>query len=78
MMNEPGRLHDAGSVRIRQPDRTGGAALPVAHEEGRDLRLWCEFFRLVFSYRVRDVCGPRGSSEYARRAGVLDGVRPLR
>ena len=29
-MEEPGRLHDAALVRIRQPDRTGGAALPVA------------------------------------------------
>src|SRR5882724_8742143 len=28
-MEEPGRLHDAALVRIRQPDRTGGAALPV-------------------------------------------------
>ena len=46
-MEEPGRFHDATSVRIRQPDRTGGAALPVAHEKGRDLRLWCEFFHLA-------------------------------
>jgi hypothetical protein len=34
-MEEPGRLHDAALVRIRQPDRTGGAALPVADEKGR-------------------------------------------
>jgi hypothetical protein len=39
---EPGRFNDAALVRIRQPDRTGGAALPVADEKGRDLRLWCE------------------------------------
>ena len=70
-----GRFHDATWVRIRRPDRTGGAALA---EKGRDLRLWCEFFRLVFPFLVRDVCGPRGSSEYTRRAGVLDGVRRLR
>ena len=76
-MEEPGRSHDATSVRIRQPDRTGGAALPVAHEKGRDLRLWCEFFRLAFPSRVRDVCGPRGSSEYTQRAGVSGGVRQL-
>ena len=38
-MEEPGRFHDATLVRIRQPDRTGGAALPVAHGKGRDLRL---------------------------------------
>ena len=50
----------------------------LEREKGRDLRLWCEFFRLVFPSRVRDVCGPRGSSEYTRRAGVLDGVRRLR
>ena len=76
-MEEPGRFPDATLVRIRQPDRTGGAALPVAHEKGRDLRLWCEFFRLVFSSRVRDVYGPRGSSEYTQRAGGLGGVRQL-
>ena len=76
-MEEPGRIHDATLVRIRQPDRTGGAALPVAPEKGRDLRLRCEFFRLVFPSRVRDVCGPRGSSEYTQRAGVLGGVRQL-
>jgi hypothetical protein len=29
MRMEPGRFHDATLVRIRQPDRTGGAALPV-------------------------------------------------
>ena len=77
-MEEPGRFRDATSVRIRQPDRTGGAALPVADEKGRDLRLWCEFFRLAFPSRVRDVCGPRGSSEYTQRAGVSGGVRQLR
>jgi hypothetical protein len=35
----PGRFRDPTLVRIRRPDRTGGAALPVAHEKGRDLRL---------------------------------------
>jgi hypothetical protein len=77
-MEEPGRFHDATLVRIRQLVRSGGAALPVAHEKGRDLRLWCEFFRLAFPSRVRDVCGPRGSSEYTQRAGVSGGVRQLR
>jgi len=77
-MEEPGRLHDAASVRIRQPDRAGGAALPVADEKGRDRRLQCEFFRLAFPSLVRDVCGPRGSSEYTQRAGVSGGVRQLR
>jgi hypothetical protein len=57
-MEEPGRFHDATSVRIRQPDRTGGAALPVVREKGRDLRLWYEFFRLVFPSPVREACGP--------------------
>jgi len=76
-MEEPGRFHDASLVRIRQPDRTGGAALPVANEKGRDLRLWCEFWRLAFPSRVRDACGPRGSSEYTQRAGVSGGVRQL-
>ena len=74
-MQEPGRVRDATLVRIRQRDRTGGAALQVAHEKGRDLRLWCEFFRLVFPSRVRDVYCPRGGSEYTQRAGVLGGVR---
>jgi hypothetical protein len=76
-MEEPGRFHDATLVQIRQPDRTGGAALQVAHEKSRDLRLWCEFFRLVFPSRVRNVYGPRGSSEYTQRAGVSGGVRQL-
>ena len=61
-MEEPGRLHDAASVRIRQPDRAGAAALPVADEKGRDRRLQCEFFRLAFPSLVRDVCGPRGTT----------------
>jgi hypothetical protein len=47
-MEEPDVFRDTRLARIRQPDRTGGAALPVAHEKGRDLRLWCEFFRLAF------------------------------
>ena len=64
-------------VRIRQPDHTGGAGLPVAHEKGRDLRLWCEFCRLVFPSRVRDACGPRGSSEYTQRGHVSGGVGQL-
>ena len=76
-MEELGRFHDATLVRIRQPDRTGGAALPVAHEKGRDLSLWCEFFRLVFLSPVRDVYGPRGSSEYTQRGDVLGGVGQL-
>src|SRR5260370_27874660 len=75
---ELGRFHDAASVRIRQPDRTGGAALPVADEKGRDRLLRCEFFPLAFPSLVRDVCGPRGSSEYTQRAGVSGGVRQLR
>jgi hypothetical protein len=49
-MEEPGRFHDATLVRTRQPVRNGGAAFPVAHEKGRDLR--CEFFRLAFPSRV--------------------------
>jgi hypothetical protein len=77
-MQEPGRFRDATLVRIKQPDRTGGAALPVEHEKGRDLSLWCEFFRLAFPSRVRDVCGPRGRSEYTQRACVSGGVRQLR
>src|SRR5258708_32297729 len=62
-MEEPGRLHDAALVRIRQPDRTGGAALPVADEKGRDRRRRCEFFRLAFPFPVRAVVGPRGSDQ---------------
>ncbi len=73
-MREPGRFRDPMLVRIRRPDRTGGAALPVAHEKGRDLTLWCEFSRLAFPSRARDACGPRGSSE-TQRAGVSGGVR---
>src|SRR5260221_7065922 len=76
-MQEPGRFRDAvGSDR--QPDRTGGVTLPVAHEKGRDLRLCCDFFGLAFPSPVRDACGPRGSSEYTPRAGVSGGVRQLR
>jgi hypothetical protein len=76
-MKEPGRFRDATLLRIRQPDRTGGAALPVAHVKGRDLRIWCAFFRLAFLSRVRDACGPHGSSEYTQRAAVSGGVRQL-
>src|SRR6266403_2617254 len=65
-MAEAGRFHDATLVRIRQPYRTGGAALPVVHEKRRDLRLWCEFCRLAFPSPVRDACGPRGSSDILR------------
>ncbi len=32
----PVYFRDATLVRIRQPDRTGGAALPVAHEKRRN------------------------------------------
>jgi hypothetical protein len=53
-MEEPGRFHDATLLRIRQPDRTGAAALPVADEKGRDLLLRREFFRLAFPSRVRE------------------------
>ena len=77
-MEEPGRFHDATLVRIRQPDRTGGATLPVVDEKGPDRLLRCEFFRLAFPSLARDVCGPRGSSEYTPRAGVSGGVRQLR
>jgi len=76
-MEEPGRFHDVALVRIRQLDRTGGAALPVADERERDRRLRCEFFRLAFPSLVRDVCGPRGSSVNTQRAGVSGGVRQL-
>src|SRR6267378_3857477 len=47
-MGELRRFRDATLVRIRQPDHTGGAVLPVAHEKGR-----C---RLAFPSRVRDAC----------------------
>jgi hypothetical protein len=50
-MEEPGRFHDATLVRIRQLDRTGGAALPVADEKGRDRRQRCEFFQVAFVNR---------------------------
>jgi hypothetical protein len=76
-MEECGRFRGATLVRTRQPDRTGGAGLPVAYEKECDLRLWCEFSRLAFPSRVRDACGPRGSSEYTLRAGVSGGVRQL-
>ena len=47
-MEEAGRFRDTTSIRIRQPDRTGGAALPVAYQIGRDQRLCCEFCSLAF------------------------------
>jgi hypothetical protein len=65
-------------VRIKQPDRTGGVTHPVAHEKGRDLRPYCDFFGLAFPSPVRDACGPHGSSEYTQTAGVSGGVRQLR
>ena len=53
-MEEPGRFHDATLVRIRQPDRPGGAALPVADEKGRDrlLRRACERGLLLSAHKV--------------------------
>src|SRR5882762_2883783 len=43
-MREPGRFRDPTLVRIRRPDRSGGAALPVAHEilseAGWDMSKW--------------------------------------
>jgi hypothetical protein len=72
-MQEFRRFRDAKLVRITQPDRSGGAAHPVAHEKGRDPRLWCEFYRVAFPSRVRDACGLRGSSERIQRTNVSDG-----
>ena len=77
-MEDPGRFHDATLVRIRQPGRSGGAALKVVVGKGRDLRLWYEFCHLAFPSRVRDACGPHDSSEYTQRGGVSGGVRQLR
>jgi hypothetical protein len=77
-MDEPGRSDDATLLRIRQPDRTGGAALPIADEKRCDRLLRCEFFRLAFPSLVRDVRGPHDSSEFTQRAVVSSGVRQLR
>ena len=77
-MEESGRFHDVTLVRIRQLDRTGGAALPVAPLIGPDPKLRIEFCRQVSPSQVRDVCGPRGSSEYTHRAVVSGGVRQPR
>src|ERR1035438_5223507 len=73
-MEEPGRFRDATLVRIRQPDRTGGAALPGAHEKGRDLMLWCEFFRLAFPQWLRRSEPKRKK----RRRGITRMRRSLR
>ncbi len=51
-------------IRIRQLDHTGGAALPIAHEKERDLRLPKEFCRSAFPSRVRDAFGPHGTSRH--------------
>src|SRR5260370_36123675 len=55
-MEESRRFRDARMVRIRQLGRTGGAALPIAHEKGRDLRLWRECCRRACPSRVRNAC----------------------
>jgi len=73
-MEEPGRFHDATLVRIRQPDRTGGAALPVAPLNGPDPKLRIEFCRQVSPSQVRDACGPHDGNEHTRRAIASDGV----
>src|SRR5260370_38463767 len=49
----PRRFRDAGLGRIRQPDRTVGAALPVALEKGHDPRLRAAFFPPAFPSRYR-------------------------
>jgi hypothetical protein len=77
-MEECGRFRDATLVRIRQPDRTGGAALRVAHEKECDPRLWRKFCRSALPSRVQGACGPRGSSGHTRRGVASDGVHRAR
>jgi hypothetical protein len=64
-------------IRIRQLDRNDAGGLPIAPEKGPNLRLPNEFCRSAFPSRVRDACGPHGSSEYTQRADVSGGVRQL-
>ena len=77
-MEECGRFRDATLVRIRQPDRTGGAALRVAPEKECDPRLWRKFCRSALPSRVQGACGPRGSSGHTRRGVASDGVHRAR
>jgi len=53
---------------LRQPDRNDDAALPVAHETRRVLRLGPAFYSWVFPSPIPDACGPRHSSEHIQRA----------
>jgi hypothetical protein len=48
--------------RTRQPDGYGGEGLTIAPEKAPDLKLPNESCRSVFPSRVRDACGPHGSS----------------
>jgi hypothetical protein len=57
-------------VRTRQLDRNGAGGLPIAPEKGPNLRLANEFCRSAFPSRVRDACGPHGSSELREAAFV--------
>ena len=69
---------DEKLVRVRQPDRNDDATRRDAPETGRDLRVWNEFYSSAFPSRVRDACGPHGSSGRNQGAAVSDGVHPPR
>ena len=49
-------------IRTRQLDRSGGGDLPIVPRKGPGLRLPNEFCRSAFPSRVRDACGPHGTS----------------
>src|SRR5271167_3986351 len=63
------------SARLKQLDRNDDAALPAAHERGRDQGPGRDFCRSVFPSRVQDACGPRCSSGHIERADVSDALR---
>src|ERR1700730_1881152 len=66
------------TLGVRQPYRNDDATRRVAHEIGRDQRLWNEFYRPAFPSRVQDACGRHGSSRRIQRANASAGVRQLR
>ena len=50
------------TLGVRQPCRNDDATRRVAHEIGRDQRVWNEFDSPAFPCRAQDACGRHGSS----------------
>jgi hypothetical protein len=66
------------TLGVRQPCRNDDATRRVAHEIGRDQRVWNEFDSPAFPSRAQHACGRHDSSRRIQQATASDGVRQLR